>query len=151
MRTIASLTALMLALLVVAAPLALAGAEDRAAKGKEKAEDAKAADAKAAHAKTRGHGNLTAEDDDGNDTRKEKRAGLLDAFRARMAEWRASWKENATAIREACHAAAPDADNATKEERKSRAHCIRDGYHQLFAMMKLERKAWKDERKALHE
>jgi hypothetical protein len=38
-----------------------------------------------------------------------------------------SWHENASAIRERCHAA-EKTDNATQEQQTSWAHCIRDGY-----------------------
>lgn len=149
MRNFAILAALTLSLLALAAPLAHAGAEeDRASRGREKADDG----AKALDAKARGRGERADDADKDNETAaKQKRAAFLDGFRAKMAEWRAAWKENAAAIREACHAAAPDPANATKEERKARAHCIRDGYHELFAALKMERKAWQDERKALHE
>lgn len=71
-----------------------------------------------------------------DDRHDEKKApAFLAAFRA----LRASWHENATAIREGCHAAEPDA-NATKEERAARAHCIRDGYKAWMTGYRAERR-----------
>lgn len=134
MRPIAAANALLMALLLVAAPLAAAEGE----KGREKSEDAKLhRDARADHHRD----NKT---DDGNKTAKAEKARThADAFRAAMTKWREAWKENATAIREGCRAVVLDHDNATKEEKRAWAHCIRDGYHQFFQALKLERKAWK--------
>lgn len=153
-RILAPSIAILLALALLAAPLALArgGADDgeRAGKAKERAAEAKD---KAAEARSHARddaGNKT-RDNKTDDAQKEGRRAALDAFMDYFAALRNAWKDNATAIREACHAAEP-ADNASKEERKSWAHCIRDGYKAFFEAMKLERKAlkeeWKAERKA---
>lgn len=123
---------LMLALLIIAgltlAPLAAA----------EGGHDAPRRHADARHAH---HDNET---NDSNETRKdgEKRGNSerFEAFRAAMAAFRQSWHENATKVREACHAQAPLADNATRAEHKAWAHCIHDGYHALFSQMRAERK-----------
>ena len=142
MRKIATLCALMLALLVVAAPFALAGGESHAEKGKTRAAEAKAMR----------HADAADANETSDDARKadkaekaETRRSLAESFRAKLQQWRDAWKENATSIRAACHAVEPDQANSTKEEHKAWAHCIRDGYKQFFQALKLERKAWKAE------
>lgn len=72
-------------------------------------------------------------------TSKEKAGKGAPQFLAAFHALRDSWHENATAIREACHAVEKDA-NATKEERKAGAHCIRDGYKAWFASYRAERR-----------
>lgn len=160
-RILAPTLAILLALALLAAPMALARgggerdaddkAKDRAADAKDKAAEARSHARDAAN-KTRD--NKTADDDDaGKDNRTAGRRAALDAFRDYVSALREAWKANAASIRDACHAAEPGGDNATKEQRKSRAHCIRDGYKALFEAFKIERKAakeeWKAERKAL--
>lgn len=130
--------------LLLAAPLALAGGDDASEKGKAKAEerrrDAREGNETDDEPRAKLHG--------AKEDRSAQRRAFHEAFVAKLREWREAWKENATAIRAACHAVVLDHDNASKEERRAWAHCIRDGYHQFFQALKLERKAWKDEWKA---
>lgn len=113
------------------------GADDVAARNESSDDDAN---------ETRGAGRRGAHHADGADDENETddddargRGHAKRAFRAefvsQLAQLRASWLENATAIREACHAAEKD-ENATKEERLDRAHCIRDGYHAFFETLR---------------
>ncbi|HUR68057.1 MAG TPA: hypothetical protein VM370_02340 [Candidatus Thermoplasmatota archaeon] len=78
---------------------------------------------------------------DARDARSSARAGPASERRALIQDFleslhaiRASWHENATAIREACHSDDSfDHANATKDERTARAHCIRDGFSEWRA------------------
>lgn len=58
---------------------------------------------------------------------KRHNATAFATWRATLKSLLASWHENASAIRERCHAAEKP-DNATGNETKAWAHCIRDGY-----------------------
>ena len=128
-----TLTACILALGLLATPLALADADPASAKGQAKAAAAKAARDNRTHNGT---------DDDnrtrGNDT--GEKPSWVAAFQARLKALRESWQENASAIRETCHAAQKPADNASKETRLAWAHCIRDGYKAWLDEMRAERK-----------
>lgn len=121
---LASIVALMLLL----TPTAFATGDDHKVKGKQASEAAKAdrhkdtEDAPAARAEARRGESETA-----------NRTAAIDRLLEQVRALRASWKENASAAREACHAAAYDAENGTKETRAKWAHCIRDAY-----------KAWRD-------
>src|SRR5687767_11761392 len=86
-----------------------------------------------AHAQGKGRsGNHTNETDDDNATGKGRnhtaRAAAHDAFLAALKAARASWMENASKVRETCHAAeAPEhGKNASRDARGAWAHCIRD-------------------------
>lgn len=81
--------------------------------------------------------------DDANESRGHRKGADWAAFRARFHELRESWHENATKIREECRESKPDA-NATKEERRDWAHCIRDGYKVWFDLFREERRAARD-------
>lgn len=121
--------ACILALLVLAAvPLAIAEGAERGQKGRDVA---------AAHApdaeRNATHVDRNATHVERNTTHAEAgeergaRAAAMETFLAKLHALRASWLDNATKVREACHA--QDAgDNMTKEQREARAHCIRDGY-----------------------
>lgn len=150
MRPHASLYALLLAFLVVASPLALASGESHSEKGRARAEEAKAAsDERRDDDRDKDPTVEAAHDDrEARENRSAKRAAFIDALRAQLQKWRDAWKENATAIRASCHAVAPDHENATKEEHRAWAHCIRDGYHSFLEALRLERKAWRAEWRA---
>lgn len=79
---------------------------------------------------------------------KANRSALLDGIVARLHALRASWLENATAIREACHAQTVD-ENATQEDRTADSHCIRDGYAEWRAERRAEIKELRAELRAL--
>lgn len=125
MRTI---LALLLTGLVLAAPLAIADGAGRSDEGKTRADEAR--------------GNATASRDDHHDdgerdnrtarhaARAEaaaNRTASFDSLMTRLETLRLSWTENTTRIREECRADF-DAANASKEDRRAHAHCIRDGY-----------------------
>lgn len=145
MRNLPFACALLLALLV-AAPLALAGGEAHAEKGRTKA-----AEARAEHP---GKADETADEGPrpgraaGKDDAEERKAAA-DGVRARVKTLREALHADATGVREACHGAERD-DNATKEGRLAWAHCIRDGYHKLFEAFKLERKSLWSSWRATH-
>lgn len=67
------------------------------------------------------------------------RSALVESFVARLQSFRTSWLENASAVREACHAQAPDG-NASDDEHASAAHCVRDGYAEWRAERRAELK-----------
>ena len=110
---------------LLAVPLALAQADGPSAKGEAKAAAAKAArenrTANATHNKTH--------DDNGTH---EGKPAWVSTFQAAMKALRESWKENASAIREECHAAAKPANDSGKDARLSWAQCVRDGYKAWF-------------------
>lgn len=129
------LIALMLALTLLAAPVALASrGEDR----HEKREAAQAEhddgpredDDNETHGEAR-HKNATARQE-WRENFTARRTAAWDAFHAKVTLMRASWIENATRIREACHVETPT-QNATEEDRKADAHCVRDGYREWRA------------------
>lgn len=128
MRTV--LLGATLALLLVLAPLALADGED----GRTKAEKHRA-EAQTRHAEAETNDT----DDDANETARaghasarasarENRSTAREAFLSGLADLRASWHENATAIRDGCRSSEFDRENATKEQKTEWAHCIQDGY-----------------------
>ena len=125
-----TLIAALLVLGLLATPLALAQADAPSAKGEAKAAAAKAArDNRTANAT---HGNASHnKTHDGNDTHEGKPA-WVSTFQAALKAIRESWKENASAIREECHAAEKPANNSSKDARLSWAQCIRDGYKTWF-------------------
>lgn len=122
----------LLTLGLLATPLALADGESASAKGKERAAAAKAARDNRTH---NGTGNHTA--DNATDGGKPS---WVSSFQAALKAIRESWHENATEIRETCHAAAKPANNSSKDARLSWAHCVRDGYKAWFDQMRVERK-----------
>lgn len=71
-------------------------------------------------------------------------------FLARLKALRVSWLENASAVREACHAA-EKGENVSKEERLSWAHCIRDAFSLWRAEHRVERRETRDEARALRD
>lgn len=94
------------------------------------------------HAKARSA--RAAEDDHGHhneDEKKELRHNETrwDAWHARVKALFASWHENASAIRERCHAVEKP-DNATREQRQAWAHCVRDGYKSFFDHLRADLK-----------
>ena len=149
MRKTAILTALLMALLVVAAPLAVAAGESQSEKGKLKAAEAKAARAGKANETAADEGAAAMADKADKAGHGKGKKGLAADVMERLQALRDSWKTGASGVREACHAAEkPAGENATKEDHRAWAHCIRDGYHKLFEALKLERKAIKAEAKA---
>lgn len=119
-----------LALGLLATPLALAQSDAPSAKGEAKAAAAKAARENRTHNATHGNGTHN-KTHDGNDTHDGKPAWVA-SFQAVLKAWRESWSENASAIREKCHAAEKPADNASKEARLAWAKCVHDGYKTWF-------------------
>ncbi|MFA5861391.1 MAG: hypothetical protein WDA16_06810 [Candidatus Thermoplasmatota archaeon] len=75
------------------------------------------------HARGNGHGN------------RGTNVAFVEAWHAFMD----SWRENATKVIDSCHAQAQPGDNATHADRVSWAHCIRDGFKQLFEQLKTQR------------
>jgi hypothetical protein len=70
---------------------------------------------------------------------------ILAAFHDRYAELMASWHENVTKVRVACHAdAKPSGDNATGHGVSAWAHCLRDGLRQLRMDLLAQRKDARD-------
>lgn len=133
---------LLLAAALLAAPIALAG-------GGEASSHADAGKAKAAEHRA----NATADHDDDPERNRtsdrangtaaresfaENRSALLDSFLTRLHSVRASWQENATKVREQCHA-----DN------ESEPHCVRDGYRGWRAQHRAELKELRAELRAL--
>lgn len=110
------------------APVALAGPNEHAVKGQDKAAGARDENATgataASHADGAQHGKKPA----------------FATWHATMKALLTSWLENATKVRADCHAAEKD-DNATKEERLAAAHCIRDGYKAFFEHLRADREA----------
>lgn len=135
-----------LALGLLLAPTALAdGADGKRIRGHAPDADDRR-DARPEHA-------MRGQDDDDNRTlanateRRAAFAALLD----RISTIRTSWLENATKVREACHDAEFDRANATKEEKRIHAHCMKDGYDALHKLMRAERRlAWLEFREAFH-
>lgn len=130
----------LLAIGLLATPFALADGADHSGKGK-------------AIASERSNRTLNATHDDdgprsGDHSDEDGKPAWVGAFQARLRELRASWLENATAIREECHAAEKPGENATKEERREWAHCIRDAYKAWFDILRAERREAKDARHA---
>lgn len=131
---------LLLTAALVAAGAAMAGGPGtHADDGKAKA---------AAH-----RGNATADHDDKPETNRtwdrenrtaaresyaENRTALMETFVARLQSVRASWLENATKVREDCHA-----DN------ESAKHCVRDGYRSWREAHRVEIKELRAELRAL--
>lgn len=118
------LTALFAVMLL--APVALAGpGEDGRARGEA---------ARAEHeGQSEDHGNETAAANNAERTAWREnatanRTAALAALRENMTSLREAWKENATKIRETCHNATIDRENATQEQRTEFAQCIRTGY-----------------------
>lgn len=128
-----------LAIGLLATPFALADGGNHSGKGK-------------AIASERSNRTLNATDDDdhrsGNRSDDDAKPAWVAAFQARLRDLRASWLENATAIREECHAAEKPGENATKEERRAWAHCIRDAYKAWFDVLRAEKREAKDARHA---
>lgn len=127
----------LLAIGLLATPFALAEGADRSGKGK----------AIASEGSDRA---LNATDDDHRSNRSDDDAkpAWVAAFQARLRELRASWLENATAMREECRAAEKPGENATKEERREWAHCIKDAYKAWFDVLRAEKREAKDARHA---
>lgn len=127
----------LLAIGLLATPFALADGADRSGKGK-------------AIASERSDRALNATDDDHRSNRSDDDAkpAWVAAFQARLRELRASWLENATAMREECRAAEKPGENATKEERREWAHCIKDAYKAWFDVLRAEKREAKDARHA---
>ena len=127
----------LLTLGLLATPFALAQADGASDKGQAKAAAAKAARENRTNNHTANHtGNHTRDGD--NDTG-EKPAWVA-AFQARFKALREAWKENASEIREKCHAAEKPANNSSKDARLSWAHCIKDGYKTFLQDLRAERK-----------
>lgn len=130
-----TIIACILALGLLATPLALADG-DASMKGKAVA---------SSHAK---RGNAT-DDRDSNLTKNEtsEKPAFILAFQLRMRELRESWRENASEIRESCHAMEKPGENATKDDRLAKAQCIKEGYAAWFKTLRAERKEAKLEMK----
>lgn len=144
MRPILALT---LALGLLLAPAALAkGADDRPDDERHEGEE-RAAEAKLEKRADRFRASTDTsvdEDEDADDKREERKERAFDrtAWADRFAALRLSIRENATAIRAECHAMTePSSGNLTKEDKKDRAHCIRDGYKALFEVLREELRA----------
>jgi len=141
---------LLLAFTLAVAPAVMAAGGEE---GKAKAQAAKAAGAErrenaTAHEdadKSAERANRTA----ARESFAENRSALLETFLAGLHAKRASWHENATRVREACHNATFDAPNATKEQREERAHCIRDGYSAWRAEHHADMKELREQMRAL--
>lgn len=155
-----NILALVLATALLATPLALAGGEGPShEKARERYEE------RALHRLDHDDDNETEDenetDDDENGTshrhrqnrhgrdenRTEGRPAWVSAFQEAVTALRASWAENRTAIQEECRAEKPD-ENATKEEKRAWAHCVRDGYKLWFDVMRAELKEIKAEMRA---
>lgn len=80
--------------------------------------------------------NRTAE----NGTDNETRPAYVTAFVERLRALRASLHENMSKVREGCHAQDFDHQNASKEQRKGWAQCVKNGYAKLFKAHREERK-----------
>lgn len=130
-----TLTACILAFGLLATPLALADADAPSGKGRGKAEAAKAARENRTHNWT---GNHTGDHARGNDT--DDKPSWVEAFQARLRELREAWRENASEIREKCHAAPQPANDSHKDARRAWAHCVRDGYKAFLEELRAERK-----------
>jgi hypothetical protein len=139
MRTI---IAILLASLVLVTPLALAdGGPGRSDAGK-----ARAAEERATHAS-----HDDADPAARHAAREEaaaNRTALFERFMTRLEAIRASWTENATKIREDCRGDF-DHEDATKDERLARAHCIRDGYADWRAEHRADLRELREELRAL--
>lgn len=166
MRT---LLAILFVALLVAAPLAIAERgsdksraddDDRRHRGAEiasnesddnetedESEDESDDDANATRRHRDGRGDSDARRADAESV-KANRTAILDGILERLHALRASWLENATAIRESCHAQTLD-DNATQEDRTAASHCIRDGYAEWRAERRAEMKELRAELRAL--
>lgn len=128
------LASLIAILMLLAAPLALAGGGDHGDDASERGR-AEATAHKAARANHTDDDNDTREH---NATREQRRAerenvtanrtAAMERFLTQLHALRESWLENATKVRETCQNATFDRANATKEQREDNAHCIRDGY-----------------------
>lgn len=103
-----------------------------------------------------------AEHDDDDDDRHEDRAArenftenrsaLMERFLGRLQAMQDSWHENATAVRETCRdTTETDRANATKEEHKAWAHCVRDGYRDWRVVNRADLKELRAELRALFE
>ena len=126
----------LLTLGLLATPLALADGDAAPGNGHGKAV-AKAARDNRTDNHTGNHsdkGNHT----HGNDT--ADKPAWVAAFQARLKALRDSWRENASEVRETCHAAAKPANNSSKDARLAWAHCIRDGYKAFLEEWRAERK-----------
>lgn len=119
---------------LLAVPFALAEEDAPSAKGREKAAAAKALRAN--------HTDNETDDDNETSDHNETHAkpAWVSAFQATMKALRTSWLENASAIRESCHAAEKPGNNSTKDARTSWAHCIRDGYKSFLEQLRADRK-----------
>lgn len=133
MRTV--ILALLLAATLLVAPVALADGDD--GRSHSDAGRLKAAEASDDHHATDDDNETDDEDDDAgerhgsrhdNASFRENRTALMERFVEQVHALRASWLENATKIREGCHASELDHRNETKENRTAAAHCVRDGY-----------------------
>lgn len=145
---------MVLTLLVASAATVLAagggaGSDEHAEKGRARADEARSGEAGAAAANASGEESAHAARSHargGDDA--TGRPAAVTQFLDRLRALRASWLENATAIRAECRADAEDADraNSTKEERLAYAHCIRDGYRAWRVAWVAEMRELRDER-----
>ena len=132
---------------LLAAPVALAGgpgSHGDEGKAKAAAQRASAANATADDERRADARHASAERENRTLARErfaENRSVLAESFVSRLHAARASWLENATAVREACHAA--EGDNAS--------HCIRNGYRAWRAEHRAEMKELRAELRALLE
>lgn len=152
MRTI---LALLMASLLLATPLALAEADERARarESNARADEARAgaqaerADAAAERAAERG-----AERTERQAAREgwvQNHTQVVERFVARVKAIQASWHENTTKLREECRQLA--GENATKEDRSLVKECIRDGHAKWRAERRAEMTAARAEFRALLE
>jgi gas vesicle protein len=148
MRTI---LAILLMALLLAAPLAAADREDGRSSGKRQDDDARENRTAALRVNKTDDDHERRGPRDANATANwtANRTALFDRIMDRLASLRESWTENATKVREACHAKQIDHANASKDNRTALAHCIRDGYAKWRSENRAEMKELRAELAAL--
>lgn len=140
--------AAILALGLLVAPAMAMAAPNSHAKASDADADARAQKASQRADKAIEKANRTAD----NDTDNETRPAYVTAFVERLRALRASLHENMSKVREGCKAQDFDHQNASKEERKGFAQCVKNGYAKLMKAYHADRKDakedFKDARKA---